>query len=91
MEIEMRFFANFRDEVGQKTIAREHPDGATVGEVLGAITEEFPGVDLFDEEGDLREFLSVMKNGREVAYLDGLETDLEDGDTISVFPPVAGG
>lgn len=91
MEIELRFFANFRDAVGQKTITREHPGGATVGDVLEGITEEYPGVDLFDEEGQLREFLSVMKNGREITYLDGLETGLEEGDTISVFPPVAGG
>jgi molybdopterin synthase sulfur carrier subunit len=91
MDIEMRFFANFRDAVGQKTITREHPDGTTVGAALEELTEEYPGVELFDEEGELREFLSVMKNGREVVYIDGLETGLEDGDTISVFPPVAGG
>jgi len=91
MEIEMRFFANFREAVGQKTITRDHSEGATVGEVLEEITEEYPEVDLFNEEGELREFLSVMKNGREVVYIDGLATGLEDGDTISVFPPVAGG
>lgn len=91
MEIDMRFFANFRDAVGEKTITRESPDGSNVGDVLREIEREYSGVDLFDEDGELREFLSVMKNGREVTYLDGIETPLEDGDTISVFPPVAGG
>lgn len=91
MEIEMRFFANFREAVGQKTITRECQEDATVGEALEELTAEYPGVDLFDEDGELREFLSVMKNGREIAYLDGLETELEESDTISVFPPVAGG
>lgn len=91
MEIEMRFFANFRDAVGQKTIGRDVEEGATVGDVLGAVSAEYGEMELFEESGELREFLSVMKNGRDVTYLDGLETTLEAGDTISVFPPVAGG
>jgi molybdopterin synthase sulfur carrier subunit len=33
----------------------------------------------------------VLKNGREVLHLDGLDTPLDDGDRVSVFPPVAGG
>jgi len=91
MEIEMRFFANFRDAVGQKEISREVDGNATVGSALEEITEEYPDVDLFAEDGSLREFLSVMKNGRDITYIDGLETELEVGDTVSVFPPVAGG
>jgi molybdopterin synthase sulfur carrier subunit len=91
MEIEMRFFANVRETVGQKEINRDVEDGATVGMALQEIVEEYPEMDLFAEDGSLREFLSVMKNGRDVTYIDGLDTDLEAGDTVSVFPPVAGG
>jgi molybdopterin synthase sulfur carrier subunit len=91
MEIEMRFFANFRETVGQKEISREVEDGATVGTALQDIVGEYPEMDLFVEDGSLREFLSIMKNGREITYIDGLDTELEAGDTVSVFPPVAGG
>jgi len=91
MEIEMRFFANFRDTVGQKEVSREVDSGATVGSALEGIVAEYPEMDLFDDDGSLREFLSVMKNGRDITYIDGLETKLEAGDTVSVFPPVAGG
>lgn len=89
MDVELRFFATFREAVGQKTLEREYPEGTTVGEVLQDITEEYD-VDLF-EDGDLRPQLSIMKNGKDVAHLDGLDTHLEDGDVLSVFPPVAGG
>jgi len=91
MEIEMRFFANFRDTVGEKEISREVADDATVGTALQDVVTEYPEVDLFAEDGSLREFLSIMKNGRDITYIDGLETELEAGDTVSVFPPVAGG
>ncbi len=91
MEVTLRFFANFRDAVGQKTISREYEDVSTVGDALRAVADEYPELDLFEDEESLREFLTVMKDGRDVAHLDGLETDLDDGDTVSVFPPVAGG
>ncbi|PSP56061.1 molybdopterin synthase sulfur carrier subunit [Halobacteriales archaeon QS_1_67_19] len=89
MALELRFFATFREAVGQKTLEREYPDGTTVGDVLTDLAEEYD-MTLF-EDGDLRPQLSIMKNGKDVAHLDGLDTPLDDGDTLSVFPPVAGG
>ncbi|WP_254536049.1 ubiquitin-like small modifier protein 1 [Halomarina litorea] len=93
MELELRFFANFRTAVGDKTISREYDDGSTVGDVLRALEAEFDGLegDILDDEGDILPQLSVLKNGREVLHMEGTETELEDGDRLSVFPPVAGG
>ncbi|MDS0220506.1 MoaD family protein [Haloarcula sp. S1AR25-5A] len=90
MEIELRFFANFREAVGQKTLQREFEDGLQAGDVLRALSEEFTEMDLF-EDGKLREYLTILRNGTDITHLDGLETALEDGDELSVFPPVAGG
>jgi molybdopterin synthase sulfur carrier subunit len=92
MELELRFFATFRAAVGQKTIHRGFPDGATVGDVLAALEEEFEGLagELIDD-GEIRDQLSVLKNGREVLHMEGIDTVMEDGDRLSVFPPVAGG
>lgn len=92
MELELRFFATFREAVGEKTIHREF-DGETVRaeEVLTAVESEFPDVDLFDETGQVHGFVNVLRNGREIEHLDGLDTELTDGDTLSLFPPVAGG
>jgi molybdopterin synthase sulfur carrier subunit len=90
MQIELRFFANFREAVGQKTVQREYEDGLPAGDVLRQLSEEFAEIDLF-EDGELREFLTILLNGKDIAHLNGLETALEDGDELSVFPPVAGG
>lgn len=92
MELELRFFATFRTAVGQKTIHREYPDGTTVGDVLGSLEGEFEGLaGELVEDGEIREQLSVLKNGREVLHMEGIDTEMEDGDRLSVFPPVAGG
>ena len=93
MELELRFFATFREAVGRKTVERSFQEGATVGDVLAAVEAEYPELvgEILDEDGAIRPQLSVLKNGREVVHLDGVETDLADGDRLSVFPPVAGG
>ncbi|WP_229126065.1 ubiquitin-like small modifier protein 1 [Halapricum desulfuricans] len=90
MEITLRFFASFREAVGQKTLVREYDDVSTVGGALEAITAEFPDLDLYDD-GALREYVTVMRDGRDVTHIDGLDTELAGGETLSLFPPVAGG
>lgn len=93
MELELRFFATFREAVGQKTITREYEgDKITVGEALSRLEAEFDGLEgALLADGEIQEMLSILKNGRGVVHMDGTETGLEDGDTLSVFPPVAGG
>lgn len=90
MQLTCKFFANFREAVGQKVLESEFEDGSTVGEVLAALEAEYEGLDLL-RDGDLRPQINVLKNGREVLHMDGIGTDLADGDTLSIFPPVAGG
>ena len=92
MQVTLKFFATFREIVGSKTVDREFEQDATVGEVLTALESEYD--DLVGEllvDGDLKPQINVLKNGREVLHIEGIETRLEEGDTLSVFPPVAGG
>ncbi|WP_049922655.1 ubiquitin-like small modifier protein 1 [Halopiger djelfimassiliensis] len=92
MEIELRFFATFRDAVGQKERTRVFDDEATVGDVLVALEDEYDGLEgQLLEQGAVRDQLNVLKNGRNVVHMDGTGTELEEGDVVSVFPPVAGG
>ena len=46
--------------------------GATVGEVLGALTAQFPDLrkQLFNDEGKLRSFVNVYLNDEDIRYLD---------------------
>lgn len=92
MQIELRFFANFRAVVGQKVLEWEY-DGeeVAVGQVLKDLVEKYPDLEFFTDTGELREFLSILRNGRDIEILEGLDTLLEDGDKLSIFPPVAGG
>lgn len=92
MELELRFFATFREAVGQKETRQPVAEGASVGDVLSELETEYDGLEgQLLEGGAIRPQLSVLKNGRDVAHMAGADTILEDGDRLSVFPPVAGG
>jgi len=41
--------------------------------------------------GKLSDVVTVLKNGKNIYLLDGLETKIEDGDVISVMHPSIGG
>lgn len=92
MELELRFFATFREAVGSKELAWPIDEGATVGDVLADLEAEYEGLDgQLLADGEVRPQLNVLKNGRNVEHAEGAETPVTSEDQLSVFPPVAGG
>src|SRR5947209_510434 len=67
--------------------------GSTVGEVLAALTTEFPDLrkQIFNDEGKVRSFVNVYLNDEDIRYLNKDATKTQDGDTISLVPSIAGG
>ena len=43
------------------------------------------------EDGDLRRFVNVYVGGEDIRFLAGLETEVSDGDEVTILPAVAGG
>jgi molybdopterin converting factor small subunit len=68
-------------------------EGATVGQVLKSLDVAHPGFAdrLLDDTGALRKFVNVFVADDDVRYLDGLDTAVPDGATVSIIPAVAGG
>ena len=68
-------------------------DGSTVGEVLKGLDAAHPGMGerLFDETGRLRRFVNVFVADEDIRFLDGLDTPVGPGQTVSIIPAVAGG
>ncbi len=67
--------------------------GGTVGEVLSALTSQYPDLrkQIFNDEGKLRSFVNVYLNDEDIRYLSKDGTAAKDGDTISLVPSIAGG
>lgn len=67
--------------------------GATVGAVLEALEAAHPGFKdrLLDGEGGLRRFVNLYVADDDVRFREGLDTQVADGETVSIIPAVAGG
>jgi len=87
-------------EVRIPTILRSYTGGAKAVEGSGATLDELLN-NLDAAHGGLRErlvdgeklrrFVNVYLNDEDVRFLGGLETQVKDGDTVTVLPAVAGG
>ena len=66
---------------------------ATVGEALSALTNKFGELKkhLYSDDGRLRSFVNVYVNDEDIRYLQKDQTNLREGDTISIVPSIAGG
>jgi molybdopterin converting factor small subunit len=67
--------------------------GDTVAAVLVELESAHPGFRerLFDDGGQLRRFVNVFVADEDIRFLDGVDTEVSDGQTVSIVPAVAGG
>ena len=65
----------------------------TVAEALTALTGTFGELKkhLFSDDGRLRSFVNVYVNDEDIRYLQKDQTQVREGDTISIVPSIAGG
>lgn len=65
----------------------------SVGEALSGLVSQHPDLKrhLYTEDGKLRAFVNVYVNDEDVRYLQKDATALQEGDTISIIPSIAGG
>jgi molybdopterin converting factor small subunit len=68
---------------GEKTI---EVSGSTVGEVILGVGEDQPGFlsEVLADDGSFRSNLHVTVNEEPIAWLDGLATELADGDVLII-------
>jgi molybdopterin synthase sulfur carrier subunit len=72
--------------------AEAEAEGSTVGEVLDSLFDQFAELrDRICEDGDLRRFVNVYVGGEDIRFLSGLETEVSEGDEVTILPAVAGG
>ncbi len=88
-------------EVRIPTILRQYTGGAksvegageTIGELLTDLDARYPGLRgrLVTDEGGLHRFVNVYVNDEDVRFLGALDAKLNDGDSVTILPAVAGG
>ena len=68
-------------------------EAKNIREAIDKLEEQFPGFKerLIDENGELRRFVNLYLNDEDIRFLNGLDTELKDGDVLSIVPAIAGG
>jgi adenylyltransferase/sulfurtransferase len=75
---------------GQAEVTVNGPDVATA---MRNLVEQYPTLEqhLYNGHGDLRNFVNLFLGENNVKDLQGLETPLNEGDTLRLIPSIAGG
>lgn len=91
MAVEVRLPTVLRNQAGGAAVV--HIEGATIGDVLGKLVAEYPGMagQVLQDDGSLHKFVNVYVDDDDVRYLQGLRTPVADGAEVSILPAVAGG
>ncbi|MDQ0991155.1 MoaD/ThiS family protein [Streptomyces sp. V3I7] len=67
-------------------------DGQTLAELFADLETRHAGIqDRLLDGGELRRFVNVYLNDEDVRFIDGINTKLSDGDSVTILPAVAGG
>jgi molybdopterin synthase sulfur carrier subunit len=87
--MKVNFYSSLRRIVGQKTVEIPLSDAATVRQLLEQLKMRYPqAYDQFvDQNGNLYAHAHLYINGRDIPYLNDLDTQLSDQDNADIFPP----
>lgn len=80
-----------RTAVGRRKVVVELPGGATVADLLSSLARGYPGFrhEFYEREADLP--YALFLNNDQIKLDKVGETSVNEGDTLFIFLPVAGG
>ena len=93
--VKVRTILDLKKILGSGEVKLLIPPGSTLKALLGIMVEKW-GHELATRicEPDAivpLPYIRLMVNGRDIAFLNRLETELQEGDEILILPPVSGG
>lgn len=87
-------------EVSIPTILRSHTggekrvsaDGETLQAVIADLEANYSGIsERLVDNGKLNRFVNIYVNDEDVRFSGGLDTEIGNGDSVTILPAVAGG
>jgi molybdopterin synthase sulfur carrier subunit len=90
--VEVAFHAGLKRLFGEAAREMTLSGGADLRSLLAQLCDSRERRErIFDSGGGLRSDVTAFLNGRNVLFLQGLDTVLKNGDKLALFPPVFGG
>jgi len=89
--MKIKVFANLREITKNSEIETEIKRGKVqdiIDTLIHLYGKAFSDA-IFNLEGRLK--IIILLNGRDIDYIDGLESEINEEDVLYLFPPIAGG
>ena len=95
MRIKVGSILNVKEVLGQRELDLLIPRGSTMRELLASMIDTFGeklSSTIYGFGGqEVLPYIRMMVNGRDIGFLGGLGTVLQEGDAVMILPMVAGG
>lgn len=95
IRLKVRTILDLKRILGKREVEISAPENSTLQELLVTMVDtwgEELGSQLFEPNTTSPlSHIRLMVNGQDIAFLNRLETVLQDGDEILILPPVGGG
>jgi len=91
VKVQMTTYGALAKITGERTA---NVEASTLKEAINVLTAKYGDRfkdKIFDEKGKLRRFVNIYVNGKDIRFLNHLDTKLNDGDMVSIIPAVGGG
>ncbi len=76
------------------TNGKEEVEGVpgTIMSLINYLNSKYPGIgERISEGGKVRRFINIYVNDEDIRFLQNEETEVKDGDEVSIVPAIAGG
>lgn len=91
-KVKVKLFGGLQEAFQEREREIELERASNIQELLDLLCNSYERRQkIFDQSGRIRSDINILKNGRNIYFLDGIQTELKEGDTIAIFPPAVGG
>ena len=92
IKVIIKFYAQLREFLKESKIEIELEEGTNILQLMEFLCKIYDLREkIFNKKNELNKQIMILKNGRQIEFLEGIKTKLGDGDEIALFPPIMGG
>lgn len=93
MLIRVRFFGDLSRYLNKRRMIVEVPQSSLLIDLISNIANDVDSsiLNKLIEKNEIRSGFRILVNGRNINYLNKLETKLSDGDLVTIMPTAGGG
>jgi molybdopterin synthase sulfur carrier subunit len=94
MALKVKFYSLFRINLKSSGTEYELENKITIAQLIKKLDQEYEGYftqKLLEEDRSISSGSIILVNGKNVLHLEKLKTEVSNQDTVTLFPPSAGG